>query len=107
MFNLNLNVETREWLLYAAVGGVFVLILFSVYAHGIAAGYEESELKCSSRIIDLQSRLTLAEEGRQQAEIDLGECHAARAGELVLKCEEVCRERVNKAIQGVKELCKR
>ena len=107
MFNLNLNVETKEWLLYGSIGGVFILILFSVYAHGIANGYQEAELKASTKIVDLQSRLTLSEEARQQAEIDLGECHAARAGELVLQCEEVCRERVNKAIQGVKELCQR
>jgi hypothetical protein len=105
MINLNLNVQTKEWLLYGSIGGVFILILFSVYAAGIRVGHDDAELKASIKIVDLQSKLTLAEEGRQQAEIDLGECHAARAGELVLKCEEVCRERVSKAIQGVKELC--
>lgn len=107
MINLNLNVHTKEWLLYSSIGGVFILILFSVYAAGIRVGYEESELKASSKIVDLQGRLTLAEEGRQQAEIDLGECHAARAGQAVLDCESVCRERVAKAIKGVKELCQR
>jgi len=104
---LNFNVESKEWLLYGAIGGVFVLILFSVYAHGISTGYEEAELKASSKIVDLQSRLTTSEEDRQQAEIDLSECHAARAGKAVLDCESVCRDRVSKAIQGVQELCKR
>ena len=107
MINLNLNVETKEWLLYGSIGGVFILILFSVYAHGIANGYEEAELKASTKIVDLQGRLTLAEEGRQQAEIDLGECHAARVGKAHLQCEEVCRERVSRAVEGVKELCTR
>jgi len=107
MINLNLNVETKEWLLYGAIGGVFVLILFSVYAHGISTGYEEAELKSSAKIVDLQGRLTLSEEGKQQAELDLSECHAARAGKAVLDCESVCRDRVSRAIEGVKELCKR
>lgn len=107
MINLNLNVQTKEWLLYGAIGGVFILILFSVYAHGLAVGYEDSELKASIKIVDLQGRLTLAEEGRQQADIDLGECHAVRAGQAHLQCEEVCRERVAAAVEGVKELCKR
>ena len=107
MINLNLNVHTKEWLLYGSIGGVFLLILVSMYAAGVRAGFEESELKASSKIVDLQGRLTLAEEGRQQAEIDLGECQAARAGKAVLECEELCRERVANAIQGVKELCQR
>ena len=104
---INLNVQTKEWLLYGSIGGVFILILFSVYAAGIRVGYDEAELKASAKLVDLQGRLTLEQEGRQQAEIDLGACHATRAGDLVLKCEEVCRERVSKAIKGVKELCKR
>ena len=107
MINLNLNMHTREWLLYGTIGGVFLLILCSMYAAGVRAGFEESELKASSQIVDLQSKLTLAEEGRQQAEIDLGECHAAKAGQAVLDCEAVCRDRVSKAIKGVQDLCKR
>ena len=107
MINLNLNVHTKEWLLYGSIGGVFILILFSVYAAGIRVGYEEAELKSSAKIVDLQGRLTLSEEAKQQAELDLSECHAARAGKAVLDCEEVCRDRVSRAIEGVKELCKR
>lgn len=107
MFNLNLNIETKEWLLYGALGGVFTLIVWSVYAQGISSGYSEAELKMSSTIVDLQDKLTRQEELTRQAGIDLGECHAARAGKAMLDCEEVCRERVSKAIEGVKELCKR
>jgi len=105
MINLDLNIETKEWLLYGALGGVFTLIVWSVYAQGISSGYAEAELKMSSTIVDLQDKLTRQEELTRQAGIDLGECHAARAGKAVLDCEEVCRERVSKAIEGVKELC--
>lgn len=107
MINLDLNIETREWLLYGALGGVFTLIIWSVYAQGISSGYAEAELKMSSTIVDLQDKLTRQEELTRQAGIDLGECHAARVGKALLDCEEVCRERVSKAIEGVKELCKR
>ena len=42
---INLNIETKEWLIYGALGGVFTLIVWSVYAQGISSGYAEAELK--------------------------------------------------------------
>ena len=86
----------------AVVGAVLIFGVWSVgVASGARAAREEMQVeidKKSTRILELEGKVT-------KTEAELIACRALKEGECILKCEPICRERVQRALDVRGALC--
>ncbi len=86
----------------AVVGAVLIFGVWSVgVASGARAARDEMQVevdKKSAHILELEGKTT-------KLEAELVACKALKSGECILKCEPICRERVQKALDVRGALC--
>lgn len=105
MINVNLPEIPKEAAVYIVAVVVGAVLIFGVWAVGVASGAraarEEMQVeidKKAVRISELEGKLT-------KTEAELIACKALKEGECILKCEPICRERVQKALDVRGALC--
>lgn len=105
MINVNLPEIPKEAVVYVVAAVVGAVIIFGVWSVGVASGAraarEEMQVeidKKAVRISELEGKLT-------KTEAELIACRALKEGECILKCEPICRERVQRALDVRGALC--
>ena len=105
MISVNLPEIPKEAAVYIVVAVVGAVLIFGVWSVGVASGAraarEEMQVevdKKSAHILELEGKLT-------KTEAELIACRALKEGECILKCEPICRERVQKALDVRGALC--
>lgn len=105
MINVNLPEIPKEAAVYIVAAVVGAVLIFGVWSVGVASGAraarEEMQVeidKKAVRISELEGKLT-------KTEAELIACKALKEGECILKCEPICRERVQKALDVRGALC--
>jgi hypothetical protein len=105
MINLALPDVPKEVMIYVVIaitGGVLMLGSWSI---GVSQGAEEGKLQLQPKLDALSGRVEELLGQLDDKEAELIACKAQKAGECVLQCESVCRERVKRALDVRGALC--
>ena len=105
MINVNLPQIPKEVMIYIVSAVVVAVLIFGVWTIGVTSGAraarDQAQVQIdekSTKIIELESQIT-------KLEAELVACKALKEGECILKCEPICRERVQKALDVRGALC--
>ncbi|NBT50629.1 MAG: hypothetical protein EBV86_09605 [Marivivens sp.] len=105
MINVNLPEIPKEAAVYVVAAVVGAVLIFGVWSIGVASGARAAREEMQAEIDKKAVRISELEGKLTKAEADLIACKALKEGECILKCEPICRERVQKALDVRGALC--
>lgn len=105
MINVNLPEIPKEAAVYIVAAVVGAVIIFGVWSFGVASGARAARDEMQVEVDKKALKISELEGKVTKLEAELIACNALKEGECILKCEPICRERVQRALDVRGALC--